>query len=166
MAEIPLTQGMVAIVDTEDFDYLNRWKWCAFRGGRELYYAAQNGNQGGKSHGMIFMHRLILGVPSRKIDHRDRNGLNNRRSNLRVCTHQQNLFNQTQRVNTSSIYKGVSWRKDRQEWIAYIRINGKRKHLGYSINEEQAALAYNEAATLYFGEFARLNIVQEGSYAR
>ena len=168
MAEIPLTQGMVAIVDEEDFDYLNQWKWQALRIG----YAARSVICQEKKR-MIYMHQLLIDVPKGKeTDHKDRNKLNNCRSNLRACFHRQNTRNRGKpRKITSSIFKGVYWNKGRRKWQAYFRLpqpsgNGKVTNLGRFKDEEQAALAYNEAATKYFGDFARLNTIQEGSYGR
>lgn len=157
MVEIPLTQDMVAIVDEENFDYLNQWKWCVTKG-RNTFYATRRVGLLGKQQ---TMHQILLAAPKgQETDHIDGNGLNNRRSNLRVCSCQQNQFNKGKQVGTySSIYKGVSWHKQRHYWTAYFTIDNKKKHLGCFGTEAQAALAYNEAATATFGEFARLNII-------
>jgi len=179
MAEIPLTQGMVAIVDEENSDYLAHFTWCASRedNGEEgaenkIYYAVRGWREGKKQH-RITMHQVLaehwglVVAPGSELDHVDGNGLNNRRSNLRICTHRQNIWNRRKQANTSSIYKGVSWDKRREKWEAYFHLpgtkrKGKKEFLGYFVTEEQAALAYNDAATKYFGEFARLNILPGG----
>ena len=158
MPEIALTQGMSAVVDAEDLDYLNQWKWHLQRV-EKLSYAVRANAVEGEPRG-ILMHRQILGDPKgRQVDHKDGDGLNNRRSNLRFCTHQQNHFNLRNQINTSSVYKGVHWSKNKRKWRAGLRMNGKFKHIGYFEGETQAALAYNRVALDYFGEFARLNEV-------
>jgi len=154
MSEIPLTQGMVAIVDETDYGYLNQWKWHTHRVAK-LCYAVRS-----TKYGLILMHRQILDASKgREVDHKDGEGLNNCRSNLRICNHQKNHFNLRNRINTSSIYKGVHWDKERCKWRATIKMGGKTKYLGRFKDENQAALAYNRAAHIYFGEYARLNII-------
>ena len=166
MAEIPLTRGMVAIVDEEDFEQikdLSEKKWQATRidrgGKNKLYYAKRGGGQ--RALPLIYMHQLLLDVPKDKeVDHIDGNGLNNRRSNLRICYHPQNCFNRRKQFNTSSIYKGVYWNKQRHKWQAQIKFEGRRHFLGRFTNEVQAALAYNKAAKKEYGEFATLNKIK------
>jgi hypothetical protein len=167
MKEIMLTQGKVALVDDSDFEWLSQWKWHT-RKSPNTYYAVRNSSTGGKrgirtgrgnrkSH-TIQMHRLILNVSTgMETDHRDMNGLNNQRSNLRVCTKQQNNQNRKTYKKSSSIYKGVCWWKRDKRWGVSIRFNGKRQHLGYFDSETKAAKAYDKAALKHFGEFARLN---------
>ena len=95
-----------------------------------------------------------------QVDHINGNRLDNRASNLRVCTHSQNQRNQTdRRTYTSSIYKGVSWHKGTQKWASNINVDGKMEYLGIFEDERDAAIAYNNAATLHFKEFASLNEV-------
>jgi hypothetical protein len=108
------------------------------------------------------MHRLILGVTdsSIEIDHRDGNGLNNTRHNLRIATSQQNAFNRKKRSDGKlSQYKGVSKRSEtnRRPWYAFICIDGKQKIIGAFDSELEAARAYDASAALHFGAFARLN---------
>jgi len=107
------------------------------------------------------MHILITGYKiGRRVDHINGNGLDNRRSNLRIATSQQNNRNRKIcNLNTSG-FKGV--RLDRNKWRADIRIDGKRKNLGRFVNPEAAAAAYDEAARKYFGEFATLNFPKSG----
>lgn len=89
------------------------------------------------------------------------NRLDNRRGNLRFVTHQQNAFNtRKHRVeNGTSRFKGVSYMRDKDKWRSRIMIGGREKHIGLYGTEEEAALAYNEAAKCYFGEYAKLNEV-------
>ena len=148
MKTINLTRGMVAIVDDQDYEWLSQFKWYYCPVG----YAARR--QNGKH---IYMHRLIAGAkPGEYVDHINRNKLDNRRSNLRICTRQQNQHNQGPRRGTSR-YKGVSYRKDTGKYSAQIHFNGKKISLGSFATEDEAALAYNEAARKYHGEFAYQN---------
>jgi len=159
--EIPLTQGQVALVDESDYDLLNQWKWCVKKD-RNTYYAMRGVERNGKSKS-IMMHRLILGLKkndSTQADHVDGNGLNNRRSNLRVCTNQQNQFNQRHQIGKSSKYKGVCWNKKDKIWTAQIRKDQKSYHLGSFRNERDGALAYNKKAKEFFGEYAQINTLQ------
>lgn len=160
MREIPLTQGKVALVDNADYDWLNQHKWHANEDCSGNFYAARNLPLGNGKYYHIRMHRQILGLKrgdKREIDHKNHKTLDNRRINIRICTHQQNLMNHKLHSNTSSKYKGVYWDKQHKKWRARIYIKGKRKHLGRFEDEKQAALAYNEAAKKYYGEFAFLN---------
>lgn len=157
MKQIPLTQGLFAIVDDVDFEAISKFKWCAHkhRGGR--FYAVRKGE---KRCSLILMHRMISGAgPSLVVDHINHNGLDNRRENLRVCTNVENLRNANLSKNNSSGFKGVSWSKDKNKWEAYITIGGKKKSLGKYTEASDAAQAYNIAAERYFGEFALLNKV-------
>lgn len=151
--QIPLTKGMFAMIDEEDFELVSRYKWYA-RPVERTHYANS------KSKKLIIMHRLIMDIndPSIQIDHRNRDGLDNRRSNLRIATNSQNTCNRAPYKNRSSIYKGVYFDKKAQKWACQIRpIGGKTKHVGYFISEIEAALRYNEVAIKYHGEFAYIN---------
>jgi len=149
---IPLTQGKFAIVDAEDYDWLSQYKWCAAKD-RKTYYAQRCKN--GK---IVRMHREIMRAPKGEIcDHRNHNGLNNRKSNLRLCTNAQNQYNKRPKNGCSSRYKGVVLRKDCKRWRAKIGFEGKRIHLGYFDDEMAAAMAYDDKAIELFGEFAWLN---------
>lgn len=106
-------------------------------------------------------HRLILGIedPNLSVDHIDGDGLNNQKSNLRVCSHKQNCRNRKKNLNGSSRFKGVGFHKRDKIYCANIGLNGKRVHLGNFNSEIEAALAYNFAAKHHYGEFAKLNEV-------
>jgi len=139
---IPLTQGKVAIVDDEDYEYLNQFKWYA-RKHRNTFYAARNIYRNGKQT-VLSMHTAVMGrKKGLEIDHINGNGLDNRRSNLRFVTHRQNL--QNRHTAKTSKYPGVNWSKIAHKWRAYIEINGKQIHLGYFNNEYEAYLAYQKA---------------------
>ena len=113
----------------------------------------------------ILIHRVIMemnnyNIEKKLIDHEDHNGLNNQKENLRICTYSQNAQNQTNQTRIlTSIYKGVHFKKDRNKFRVGIKLNGKHIHLGYFIDEQEAALAYNKKATELFGEFCCLNII-------
>jgi len=146
--------NVFAIVDDEDYPSISAHKWSAekrYAG----YYAIRCVSENGKRT-MIRMHQQIMGATGVHIDHKDGNGLNNRRSNLRLCTRTENQRNQKSACGTSK-YKGVSWYAPTGKWVAGIRFAGKRKYLGYFSDERDAAIAYNKAASELFGEFASLN---------
>lgn len=153
--KIYLTKGKVALVDDGDFEYLNQWRW-SFAGGTAGNYARRNNHGDGRK--TILMHRLIMNAPDGVlVDHRDGNGLNNQKSNLRLCTHAQNMANRLSLTNSTSGYRGVSYHKGRGFWVAYISHNNKQIHLGKYATAEEAAHAYDAAAQRLQGEFARLN---------
>ena len=156
MKRIPLTQGKVALVDDDFYEYLNQFKWCVKKN-RDTFYAIRHVMKKGNTK-RIWMHREILNSPEGMLtDHRDGDGLNNQRSNLRVCSHVQNNRNRRMRLDNSSGYKGVQWRKDREKWRAIIKVGQKLKHIGNFTSKIEAAKAYDKAAKKYFGKFAKLN---------
>ena len=147
MREIPVTQGRVALVDSEDYPLVAGRKWSCSSGAAMRYECGVP----------TYMARLIMDAPDGiEIDHINGDRLDNRRCNLRLCTHRQNLRNRKRQDNGSSRYKGVH--KSAGKWRAMIGYDGKLYHLGYFADEEEAARAYNAAATEHFGEFARLNV--------
>lgn len=152
MREILLTQGRVALVDDEDYAMLSHWSWGVSQG----YAAAYNG--GGRLRcRFISMHRLLmLPAPDLEVDHINGDRLDNRKRNLRVCD---GYGNQRNRYSTrgSSRFQGVCWSVAARKWQAGIWLNGCQKYLGIFDCEHEAAAAYDVAASLHFGEFARLN---------
>jgi hypothetical protein len=96
-----------------------------------------------------------------EIDHINGNGIDNRLINLRIGTHQQNTFNTRITKSHSSKHRGVSWRKEKRKWEAYIEINQVKNHIAFFNSEEGAARAYDAKAREYFGEFAVLNFPME-----
>jgi hypothetical protein len=167
MKEIRLTRGKVALVDDADFASLNRWNWQADQHQHTWY--ARHTCRGRMGSGSVFMHNLIMGNgPGEFCDHRDGNGLNNQRENLRPATNRQNQQNQIhKRQGASSRFKGVSWRQDAGKWAARIRAkpvlfgDAGIISLGHFRNEEDAARAYDAAARKYFGEFAACNFPEQ-----
>ena len=164
MRKISLTQGKFAIVDDEDFELINQYKWYAQRNKRRntSWYAKTYI----RTRGMIQMGKFLLNpLPGMLCDHINRNGLDNRRSNLRICTYSQNSINRRLIRGYSwgylSKYRGVTKMHRRGQlskpWIARISHNRKQIHLGTFSTEREAAEAYDEAALKYHGEFAHLN---------
>jgi hypothetical protein len=161
MKEIKLTQGQVAQVDNEDYDFLNQWEWCAHKY-PNTYYADRQQNINGIRK-TIKMHRVILNTPSSmKTDHIDHNGLNNQKDNLRICNSQQNCMNV---IPFGSVkYKGVSILYENNKGKIYeanIRLNGIKQRIGIFRNETLAAKAYDKKARELFGEFAYINFPYE-----
>lgn len=156
--KIQLTQDRYAIVDDEDFEYLNQWKWYANKMSGK-YYAARNENRK-----TVLMHRFLLSEDAlnKKIDHRDGDTLNNCRGNLRICSHSENMRNRISiSKNNTSGFKGVCWNKKSSKWHAQIRFETKKINIGFFDCKIQAAKAYNAAALKYHGEFANLNQIPE-----
>ena len=158
MKEIQLTQGKVALVDNEDYDYLMQWKWFAHNQCGKFYARTNIPNKNGK-RGSMLMHRLILNILNSKlqIDHLNHITLDNRKCNLRVCTQSENLQNCNIYNNNTSGYKGVTYNKTNKKWQASISVNKDRLYIGSFNNIKDAARAYNAAAIKLHGEFAKLN---------
>jgi len=156
MREICLTRGISTLVDDQDFDWLNQWKWHT-KVGKNSFYATRTIADGGRRI-TIWMHRLITGVTDKNTfcDHIDGNGLNNQRSNLRICNRQENNRNAKARIGKSA-FKGVDIHNGK--YRVRIKDGCRSIHIGYYSDERLAAIAYNEAATKLHGEFARLNTV-------
>ena len=154
--EIPLTQGKVAIVDDEDYDVLAKNKWMALKSRKGVFYAARMITVGYKKQNLLRMHCVILPpTPGMTVDHIDRDGLNNRRSNLRLANGSQQRANRSRRDGCRSKYRGVT--RHRNKWYARITKDGARIDLGLYHIEEDAARAYDAAAAQLHGEFANLN---------
>jgi hypothetical protein len=158
---IPLTQGKFAIVDADDYDWLIQYKWHC-RHNRNKFYAYRN-----KAGKPVSMHReLIANNKSLLVDHIDGNGLNNRKSNLRLCTIAQNAHNRLPKSNSRSRYKGLSWHKPHKRWEVRIIKSGKSSFLGCFDDPTDAALAYDRKAEQLFGQFAYLNFPQLAEFRK
>lgn len=140
--EIPLTRGYTTIVDAEDYQKVCKWNWYAFHPDRARTYVARR--QNGKA---VWMHRQIMDCPEHlQIDHINRNGLDNRRCNLRLATASENGMNKGVPLTKSSKYRGVSFYRERGTWQAQIKTKGKNRGLGHFKTEIEAAKAWDEAA--------------------
>lgn len=162
MAEILLTNGLTAIVDEDDFYWLDQWNWQGFTDSDGNTYAFRSRrSQKNKDKGLTsraYMHRIIMRTedPNIFIDHINGNRLDNRKANLRLCTATENTYNKRPKDNCSSIYKGVSFDKERQLWKASLRTNKTRISKRFK-TEVDAAKWYDMQALKHHGEYAYLN---------
>jgi hypothetical protein len=172
MKKIKLSRGMYALISDEDYDFVSQWKWC-LKPGRNTFYAQRSigyyDKEGKRRTKTVTLHKAILQATDSEvhIDHRDGNGLNNQRFNLRTATRTQNKVN-SNRARTSkspkrSIYRGVGVR-DKLFRVAF-RYRGKIVYYRSFTSEHDAGRKYNELATKYFKEFAILNHINEVSAA-
>ena len=145
MKLIPLTQGKFAKVDDEDFKRVNEYKWCY--SGHGYAYRKMNGKH-------VYMHTFISGYPI--TDHKDMDGLNNQRNNLREATKSTNGMNRKMSTNNVCGFKGVV-KSGKTGWVARLETQGTKIYLGTFRTKELAARAYDEKAKELFGEFAHLN---------
>ena len=148
-----------AIIDNEDYERVSKYSWFLIE--RSDHLTVMRSSTKNNKSVTILLHRFVLNYSGKsEIDHKSRNGLDNRKENLRFCTRSQNRQNSRSRHGTSSKYKGVFWCNTRNKWTAKIVINGKQFFAGRFDNEKQAALAYNVAALKYHDPaFVRLNEV-------
>jgi hypothetical protein len=168
-AVLLLSDGTRVVVDADDAPVVSRHRW--HRGvSRSTAYAYTNVRaltNSGQIQTLLGMHRLILGLgygDPQKVDHIDGDGLNNRRSNLRIATNKTNRWNSAAVNGARSPYKGVNWQQFKGKngkWRAQISVDGKQRHLGLFKTEIEAAVAYDEAALELHGPFARLNILRD-----
>jgi hypothetical protein len=151
VATLILTRGQIAIIDLVDMPLVAGHKWCSLRAPNGRWYAK-------RTKACIYLHRVILAAPDHlDVDHIDHDGLNNRRSNLRLVTRMQNNHNQ-RKTRGMSKYKGVTWSRKNRRWIAqFTPPHGVRRYLGSFEHEQDAARAYDAAALEHFGAFACLN---------
>jgi len=161
--KISLTRGKEAIVSAEDYDYLSQWNWSLKPSGNSGYAIRQRKKGEAPGPTSIYMHRVIASRcgmdTSDLIDHKNRNGLDNRRENLRSANAFGNTRNSPPRKNGSSKFKGVSFHQASQKWVASI--NPGSLHIGCFKTEEEAAIAYDDAALVVFAEFAYLNFPED-----
>lgn len=152
---IPLTKGKFAIVDTTNYEWLNRSKW---HWGNSYAYRTERRNSVKTT---IAMHRQIARIPQGLVtDHANDNTLDNRRMNLRACTVSYNHANKKKRPNLTSKYKGVCFSARDERWVARIKKDRKVFCLGNYKSEDVAARAYDQKALELYGEFARLNFAE------
>lgn len=161
VAYVPLTQGCEAIIDAADVHLVEGWNWYALvkrRRGNSAsnVYAARNAIGPNGVMTSVYLHRVIAETSGGiSTDHRDGDGLNNRRSNLRQATHAENMRNCRKASNNTSGIKGVCWSTWAMKWRARIKVDGRNRHLGYFTTIEAAAAAYAEASGRLHGEFGR-----------
>lgn len=155
--EIPLSRGLVALVSDEDYERVSAFKWYAAAPAPDnrAYYAGRVLDRYGK---ILFLHRFIVGAKDGEVvDHINRNPLDNRRENLRICDKSTDLQNRSKKAGASSKYVGVALHKSTGRYQACISKNGVHYSLGSYASEEEAARAYDDAALKHYGEYARLN---------
>jgi len=152
MKQIPLTQGNFALVDADDYDRLMQWKWYFDNG-----YARRNKYIDGKPIAVL-MHSFIVQTPrGMDTDHINGDKLDNRKENLRICSHIKNGYNRKNQINKRGKYKGVSWHTKSNMWRVRIGYDRKTISLGYFNSDIEAAKTYDEAAKVYHGAYARVN---------
>jgi hypothetical protein len=145
MKRIPLSNGGEALVDDADYPLLSRWKWTKHKQG----YASRT-TTGSR---VVLMHRQIMGEPDTDVEHKNRERLDNQRSNLRVATHSQNMHNRPKQRNNTSGHKGVYWDKQRRRWLAKINVAGVEHNLGRFVEFDEAVRVRRAAADRLLGEF-------------
>lgn len=156
--QIPLTKGKECLIDDRDFESVSSYKWFLVQGSKSNFYAGRNIYEKGKKITLL-MHRYLMN-PARgmSVDHIDGNGLNNQRINLRICTHQENIWNAKKNKNgTSSKFKGVHFHKKTGKFRSQMRFGSKRIEIGLFDSPEKAAKAYDLKAMEIRGGFAKLN---------
>lgn len=135
MKTIPLSKGKVAVVDDRDFERLSKGTW----------YLHSNGYAQGRLEGVrVYMHRAVLNLKDEECDHINRDKLDNRRANLRLCTRRENQCNLPEKPNKLG-FSGVTFRKQNQKYVARLRVNGRKVHLGTFDTPEEASAAYLSA---------------------
>lgn len=156
---IPLTQGMATIVDPEDYEKVAKHSWAAhWHPVLGAFKATGAIKQEDGKYKYQILHRFILDAPAgMDVDHINHDTLDNRKCNLRVCTHSENLMNQKRSKANTSGYKGVHWHKKSKRWVAQVRKEGKTVYCKLFVSKEDAARAYDAAALEHHGEFASIN---------
>ena len=153
MKIIKITRQKIVLVDDEDYDHLNQFKWYLHKN-RHVEYAARGNNV------KIQMHRSIMGLvlgDGKIVDHINGDGLDNRRENLRIVSPSINKYNCRMKSTNTSGFRGVAWHKRDQRWRANICVKGKQIHCGQFLDKILAAKAYDKAALKFYGNDAVLN---------
>ena len=163
MREISLTQGKIAFVDDDDYEAVSQYRWHAHRVRPGLTWYAVTNKPRSQGKGTIRMHILLMGIDpeGRQIDHKNGDGCDNRRSNLRWATYVEQRRNSGLGCRNTTGFKGVSFDKTRGKYEAKTKTDGRFLHLGRFATAEEAARAYDRAAREHFGEYARTNFEAE-----
>ena len=161
MKLLPLTKDKFALVDDDDYYWLSQWNWFAVEI-KNTWYARRSKKKGvlrSNEKYEIYLHRIVMRCSDIDfvIDHLDKNGLNNQKENLRMCTKSENNKHTSSHKNSSSQYLGVSYDKNRNKWSANLMNNGKRILFKRYNTEIEAAKAYDITAKTQFGVYANLN---------
>ncbi len=157
---IELSRGYHTLIDNEDYEEISKYSWHVCPANGKIYVSRSDYSTG--KHRTQKLHRQLLRCPKDLVvDHINGDPLDNRRCNIRVCTRRQNARNLLPKLGNTSKYKGVHWYKIDKIWRAQIKLDTGNKYLGKFKEELEAAKAYNEAAVLHYGEFARLNIIED-----
>lgn len=145
------------VIDNEDFNKIKNYKWRLYYDkNKNLKYVLTTD----KNKKTLFLHRYIMNCPNNMIiDHKNHNGLDNQKNNLRICNYINNNRNKKKCKNSTSKYKGVYWNKYHKKWEVSIKNKNEKKFLGYFNNEKEAAKKYNNYAILHYNEYAYLNEV-------
>jgi hypothetical protein len=148
LAYVPLSQGLHAIIDAEDAEFIGQWNWSAKRG-TNTFYAVRTITISPEKQKVLRMHRIIIDAKEGlEVDHINRNGIDNRRSNLRLVTHQENAYNVGLFKSNSSGATGVYWDKNRNKWQAKIKKDQKNIFLGRFETKEEAINAWGKAKSI------------------
>ena len=165
MKTIKLSSGYECILDEEDYEKFSKFNWFASnKDGRIYAYRSKRyGPRKENKRLTIYLHREIINAPKgAMVDHVNRNTLDNRRENLRLCNSTENAHNTSKfKRKCSSKYKGVCWDKSKKKWQVMISINKKHTFIGRFETEKEAAIEYNKQAKIHYGEFAALNIIED-----
>lgn len=154
--QVPISRGYFVTIDREDYERVTQFKWTALPTRWTVYARRNVKGTNGKQHS-LYLHRFLMGDPEGlEVDHKDGNGLDNRKANLRIANKSQQACNTKKQKRNKSGFKGVGWAKRNQKWQAYIGIDRKFIHLGYFNSKEEAAAARKSAAILLHKDFHRI----------
>ena len=163
MKKIPLTQGFYATVDDEDFERINRYKWYAYKSNNTIY-ARRNVRTGSKRQTAIQMHRDVMGCTAgdkKIVDHKNFNGLDNRKENLQVVSINVNIHRRNKQANNHTGYIGLSWKPKKKTWEAWVTINKRKIYCGCHKNPMVAAKMRDKVVLDFYHDNAILNFPKE-----